>query len=308
MASPAELSIVVGTFNRFDQLRRCIDSIAQQTQTPYRIYITDAGSSDGTIEYLQSIASDVVIPIFVGKKLGQAKAYNDVFDIVDTPYVCWLSDDNEVVNRGLDRAVAILEGESTIGMVALKTQDQQGPFVDTPYIGGISPAGILNVNQGVLPTAVLRQAGGFSEEFRDYGIDSALTAEVLFAGYTIVYAKTIALNHYRNWSEDPTSDNYKWLQERHAAAKALYKQRYCQDASSPPDSLFLIKIKAANKLKKIGMRILSGSLLRRSVFARTCNNILSGRYISLFDPLISIGKNYHLIQKLRSRKQGSNDV
>ena len=298
-AGPPSLSIVIGTLNRLDQLKRCVDSVLCETKTPTKIYITDAGSSDGTIEYLQSIASDVLIPIFVGKKLGQAKAYNDVFDIIDTTYVCWLSDDNEVVNRGLDCAVEILKRESMIGMVALKTKDQKGPFMSAPYIGGVSEAGILNVNQGVLRSAVLKQVGGFCEEFRDYGIDPALTAEVLFAGYKVVYTKKVALHHYRNWSADPASDNYKWLNERHSAAKALYSQRYSNDALNP-DILYFIKSKLAVGIKRIGKHFFSGSLLRRSSFLRTCINILSGRYISLLDPIMSIGKDYHLVQKMES--------
>lgn len=292
-----KLSVVLGTYNRLDQLKRCIESIFRETKTAVKVYITDAGSSDGTIEYLESIASEVVIPVLVGKKIGQAKAYNDVFAMVDTPYVCWLSDDNEVVNQGLDRAVTILENDSKVGMVALKTKDQQGPFLGTPYIGGISPAGILNVNQGVLPTTVLKLVGGFSEEFRDYGIDPALTAEVLFAGYKIVYTKMVTLYHYRNWNEDPSSENYKWLQERHAAARALYAQRYCGKISGASPAL-PTKTKVGNELKRIGKRILAGPLLRNRSFVRTFFNILSGRYISLFDPIFSIGKDFHLVQKV----------
>jgi GT2 family glycosyltransferase len=295
-----KLSVVLGTYNRLDQLQRCVESIIKETATPYTVYITDAGSTDGTIEYLESIASETVIPIFVGEKLGQARAYNDVFMRIDTKYVCWLSDDNEVVNNGLDRAVSILVSDDQIGMVALKTRDKQGPFVGAPYIGGISAAGILNVNQGVLPTAVLKEVGGFSEEFRDYGIDPALTAEVLFAGYKIVYTSKVALYHYRNWSEDPSSENYQWLQQRHAVAKELYLQRYCSQATVYPNYAYRLKAKFAHNLKKVMQRLLPGRLLRQSAAVRTCFIVLSARYISVFDPVLSLGKGYHLVQKLNA--------
>lgn len=160
-----QLSIVLGTYNRLDQLQRCVESIVSQTKTAFRLYVTDAGSTDGTVEYLQSIAGENIIPVLVGKKLGQAKAYNDVFNIVTTPYVCWLSDDNEVIDHGLDRAVSIIRTDPSIGMVALKTKDLQGPFVDAPFIGGVSSTGILNVNQGLLPTALLKKIGGFLKSF-----------------------------------------------------------------------------------------------------------------------------------------------
>ena len=54
-----------------------------------------------------------MVPLLVGERLGQARAYNDVFKIVRTPYVAWISDDNEIVNGGLDVAVEILERQPT---------------------------------------------------------------------------------------------------------------------------------------------------------------------------------------------------
>src|SRR4051794_1802939 len=105
----AKLSIVLGTYNRLEQLKRCIESIRAQTETSYLLFVSDAGSSDGAVEYLKAIASDRIKPIFEGARKGQARAYNEVFAAVDTPFVCWLSDDNEVVDQGLDLALASLE-------------------------------------------------------------------------------------------------------------------------------------------------------------------------------------------------------
>ncbi|EJZ20297.1 glycosyltransferase [Rhizobium sp. Pop5] len=294
-----KLSVVLGTYNRLDQLMRCVESIIRETTASTKIYVTDAGSTDGTIEYLRSIASETIIPILVGEKLGQAKAYNDVFEIVDTPYVCWLSDDNEVTAAGLDRALKILERDSRIGMVALKTRDVQGPFLGTPYIGGISPAGILNVNQGMLPTSVLKEVGGFSEEFRDYGIDPALTAEVLFSGYKIVYTREVALLHYRNWNEDPKSENRQWIRERHARAKELYLSRYSTESMKSS--------KAASKfrgvMKRVGRFFFARASMRSSALARDLLNVTTAKYISFMDPVLTWNKSYHLVQKIPVGRQ-----
>lgn len=290
----AKLAVVLGTYNRIDQLRRCVQSIINQTTAPYIIYITDAGSTDGTVEYLRGIASVSIVPILAGEKLGQAKAYNDVFQIVAAPYTVWLSDDNEVVDGGLDRALSILENNPAIGLVGLKTKDKQGRFRNAPYIGGISPAGILNVNQGMLPTDLLKKIGGFSEEFRDYGIDPALTADVLYAGYTVVYTKKVALLHYRNWSDDPDSEHYKWLMERHSLAKELYIRKYCshanESAPAPLVGTWIWRI-----IKRVQQ--LFPSALRNSVMARDLHNILVGRYIRFYDPLLTFGEDYHLVQR-----------
>lgn len=294
----ADISVVLGTYNRLVQLKRCIESILRETRSPCKVYVTDAGSTDGTVEYLREVTSEQVIPIFAGKKLGQAKAYNDVFSIINTPHTCWLSDDNVVVDHGLDRALDILKSDSRIGMVALKTKDMQGPFVYAPYIGGISEIGILNVNQGALPTGLLRQIGGFSEKFRDYGIDPALTADVLFAGYKVVYTKQVALHHYRNWSEDSTSDDYKWLQARHAAARKLYSETYGEH-NVTRDLKYRLKSQVGRELKRIVSHSSLAATLRQSALVRDMFNVLSAKYINILDPFLSVGKDYHLVQQVK---------
>ncbi|TVQ44347.1 MAG: glycosyltransferase [Gloeocapsa sp. DLM2.Bin57] len=292
-----ELSIVLGTYNRLDLLQKAIDSIQAETATPYQVYITDAGSTDGTIAYLESIASETIIPIFVGEKLGQAKAYNDVFAKINTPYVCWLSDDNVIVNQGLDVAVEILKDNPNLGMVALKTQDQQGPFADCPYIGGVSSIGILNVNQGMLPTKVLKAVGGFSEEFRDYGIDPDLTAKVLFLGYDLAYTKAIAIHHYRNWGESKDSPEYQQLLVKQEKYKQLYQETYAK--YSQPSLFWQVK-----KLLWLFMRrglgvqkhFNSDQPLFLQLITRDWHNIMTSRYISILDPLYTKDKPYYLVQ------------
>jgi len=293
------LSVVLGTCDRLEQLRECIESVVAETRTPFILYVTDAGSTDGTIEYLQSIASDRIRPIFVGRKLGQARAYNDVFAMVTTPYVCWISDDNIVVANGLDRAVAILERQPSVGMVGLKVKDIRGPFVDAPYIGGLSSVGILNVNQGVLRTQILKDVGGFSEEFRDYGIDPDLTAKVLLKGWDIAYTKAVALHHQRNWETDPASPAYKRLMERQKAYKELYEKRY--GSLFRPSPLYLAK-RGAWKLfrQAMGRRFrLDSTRPFLGLIARDWHNIMGGRYISLLDGWRTRGEDFHLVQRGR---------
>lgn len=295
------LSIVAGTYNRRDQLQRLVESVARETKVPHILYITDAGSTDGTVEYLKSVASPSVRPVFVGKLLGQARAYNDVFMAVDTPYVCWVSDDNEIVNNGLDIGVSILQKNRRIGMVGLKVRDQEGPFVKSPYIGGVSSIGILNVNQGMLPTAVMQAVGGFSEGFRDYGIDPDLTAKVLFLGFDIVYTRQVAIHHFRNWAEDKSSPEYKALAVKQERGKQRYEALYAPLAAK----------QRSNALKKRAWEFARAKLSRRFEFSmnsstpilgnipRDYYNTVMSKYISMLDPLATLSKEYHLRQRFR---------
>jgi GT2 family glycosyltransferase len=291
MSSP-HLSVVVGTYNRLEQVRRCIDSIFEQTSASVRVYVTDAGSTDGTIDYLRSLHSERLIPVLEGARLGQARAYNRVFEIVDTPYVAWLSDDNVVVNGGLDTAVHVLSAEPRIGMVGLKVRDMLGRFTDAPYIGGISAIGVLNVNQGVLRTDVLRRVGYFSETFRFYGIDPDLTAKVLLAGSDIVYTRQVAIHHYRAWADDAAERDHRGgLQEQ---SLNLYMRKYGQFRDVN------LYAKAKHRLwllmqARLGVHTNSDRYVLGQI-VRDWRNILLGRYVSLLDPLWSWNKPYHLRQ------------
>lgn len=321
----ARLSVVVGTLNRLDKLRTCVESIAAQSRTPTVVYVTDAGSTDGTIEYLRSIASDRLVPIFVGRRLGQARAYNDVFARVDTPYVAWLSDDNEIVNRGLDVAARILDEEPAIGMVGLKVKDVTGPFSGGAYIGGVSAIGVLNVNQGVLRTSLLRQVGGFSEAFADYGIDPDLTAKILFSGHSIVYTRRVAIHHARGWPTSATPEALQRMREKQERYLALYLAKYDPAGACSPS-----RRRAEAPLWKRAVRS-AASLARRLLFpeyharailqefsdkpvayipkramrhdldlyffnTRDLRNVWACRYVSPWDLILTAGRLYHLKQ------------
>jgi GT2 family glycosyltransferase len=293
----ADISIVIGTFNRLASLKRAVASISKETSRSFCIHVTDAGSTDGTLEYLESAQSDRLVPHFVGKRVGQAKAYNDVFRGLVSPYVCWLSDDNEVVNGSLDEAARILDARPDFGMVGLKVKDTQGPFAHAPYIGGVSPIGVLNVNQGMLRTPLLQSLGGFSEEFRDYGIDPDLTTRVLLAGYGIVYTRRVAILHYRDWGPGKDSPEFREKMDRQKQYLELYKRKY--EHLVQGDLTWSLKRQLGRAFRHtVSKDALSSTKTFLGGCARDWNNALSARFISPLDPITSKNQPYHLIQKL----------
>lgn len=293
-----DLAIVVGTFNRLDRLRACVESVLGHCQRLHRLYVTDAGSTDGTVAYLESLDDPRVDALLVGEKLGQARAYNEVFDRLDCRYVAWLSDDNVVIGDGLDRAATILDGEAAIGMVGLKVRDVQGPFAAAPYIGGISSVGILNVNQGLLRTDILQGLGGFDEAFRDYGIDPDLTTRVLLAGHEVVYTRDVVLHHFRDWAEAGDGAAYKAHRAKLCASRDLYRKRY--DALDRGGSGFRVKTVFGRLFKRLSGKRLTLNSEERFLgqLPRDWHNAIAGRYISLLDGLYCRGRPYHLRQRM----------
>jgi GT2 family glycosyltransferase len=234
--------------------------------------------------------------LLIGRKLGQARAYNDVFRAVETPYVAWLSDDNEVVNGGIDVAVGIMDRHAEVGMVGLKVRDREGSFAHASYIGGISPIGILNVNQGVLRTDVLRSVGYFSEAFGFYGIDPDLTAKVLYAGHDVVYTRAVAVHHYR--AEDALKPP-KGEDPRRRQSLDLYARKYAQFTRR--DARWERKKRVWLAIREQAKRLRDPHSERpflAGIF-RDWLNAFSARYVSVVDPWTSLGRNFHLRQHVR---------
>jgi GT2 family glycosyltransferase len=291
----ARLAVVLGTYNRLESLKRCVESIRRETRTPVQIHVADAGSTDGTQDWLEA-QGDQLRPWFAGRKLGQARAYNEVFRTLTTPYVAWLSDDNQVVGHGLDAAVAILERRREVGLVALKTKDVQGPFLGSVYIGGVSEIGVLNVNQGLLRTDLLKRLGGFSEAFGAYGIDPDLTARVLYSGWDVVYTRQVCLHHWRDWATEEGTPEQAALAKAHARSLELYRTRYAgygqDDGGWKAKRRFWAwaKKRLRGRYDENETRPVLGGLWR------DWNNAFLARHISPLDPWLSLGRDFHLRQ------------
>lgn len=316
------ISVVLGTRNRQDVLRKCLDSLIGRIEADHSIIVIDAGSTDGTLEYLQGLEG---ITLYRDEKpIGQAQSLNRVLKTVETDYVCWLSDDNVVVDGMLDKAVKILDDHNDIGMVTLKTKDVTGPLTELPYIGGIWTSGILNCNQGVIRTPQFLEGGGFDEDFRDYGIDADLTTRVLLAGYKVVYTREVAIHHYRDHTGESWTDpvNRSLRQEK---ARNLYEQRYSGLIKSAAQGLSpRITWAIASRLLRLAIRLTVmtrhlGNPLDLAMENPECNleqltgynerdffNICRSKYISMSDLIKNRHESYYLVQRIPERVRGSN--
>jgi GT2 family glycosyltransferase len=316
--SQIQLSVVIGTYNRIEILRQCLDSLINNINVSNEIIVIDAGSTDGTLDYLKHL-SDIRLVCDEGL-LGQAKSLNRVFRSLKSKYVCWLSDDNIVIHGMLDTAVKIMERDPKIGLVGLKVRDVSGSHASSPYLGGIWQSGILTCNQGTLRTSLVQKLGGFDEEFRDYGIDGDLTTRVLLEGYKVVFTKKVAIHHLRDHESDSWTDSSgrKHKMER---AQELYRQKYEELIESDFDgryskeeqdqSSFLKQIHhfyALARKESISLRswfdmvradwkILFVTLgMCLGLAEKDWRVLLVARFVSKWDFLTNLNKPYYLVQ------------
>ncbi|MGE0043173.1 MAG: FkbM family methyltransferase [Vicinamibacterales bacterium] len=289
--------VLVATYNRLALLQRVLKAIEDGTRAEHEVVVIDGGSTDGTIEFLES--HPTVTPVFQGELLGTARCYNRVWRHIDSTYSCWLSDDTEIVPGSLDLALEILEGDPEVGMVGLKMRDTLGPGKGEPYRGGISEFGILNCNHGVLRTKLARSFGFFNEQYRSYMIDPDLTASVLCSGKTVVMTRAVSVLHHREWAE------------KEGESKVVREMGGIDN-----DQIYREKFGMLEASRTLGARLRTWTMwtMGRALFykapgtarrfwlnRRDWYNLSFGRFIRVTDPLIYRGKPYHLVQRLPER-------
>jgi glycosyltransferase involved in cell wall biosynthesis len=289
------LVVMVATYNRLALLKTVLEAIAKGTRSEHEVIVIDGGSTDGTIEFLQS--HPAITPVLQGKLLGTARCYNRVWREIDSDYSCWLSDDTEIVPGSLDTAIEVLKADPGIGMVGLKMKDTKGPGRHEPYRGGISEYGILNCNHGVLPTAVARAAGFFNEQYRAYFIDPDLTASVLALGKRVVMSKAVSVLHHREWAEKEGDE--KVAREMGGIDnQAIYHERFRFLANTRTTA-----VRVRSRIGRYVTRLLflgaPPESKRLGLNRRDWQNLSAGRFISVLDPLRTAGQPYHLVQRIK---------
>lgn len=313
------ISIVIGTCNRISMLQQSLDSLVKKIDADHEIIVIDAGSSDGTGRYLETVCSDRsnnVRYVQDGGKLGQAKSLNRVFREMDSKYLCWLSDDNVVIDGSIDSGVGMLDNNNDVGLLGLKVIDKSGPHYESEYIGGVWSSGILNVNQGIIRYQLFKKLGFFDEEYIDYGIDIDITTKVLLAGFKVAYTKNIAVLHYRDYENNPGAIEQGSRTRRQKKAGEIYKEKYPYLYDFYPEDeakakrieklLCEFNVNHWTSMHRFKYRILKYFIKFLQIFfatmkiytTRDMKNIFRCRYISLFDFFKNRNKDYYLVQSL----------
>lgn len=303
-SSALRLSIVLGTFDRLDNLTTCLNSIRGKISFPHQIIVVDAGSTDGTIEYVKT-CPDVVL-VEDGQRLGQARSLNRVFRMVQSEYVCWISDDNIVVAEELAKAVSVMDSNPSIGMLSLKVKDIAGPYTEAHYLGGIwAETGVLNVNQGLVRLSVLKEVDYFDEEFRDYGIDADLSTKILLSGWQIAYTKNIVILHNRDYVQAPGAIGSGDRTPKLERAKKLYEKKYSKVFKKVRRTKwqrfgFVIKL-FYNFMKAVKFVLGRPSPGLFHYNERDWHNVASCAYIEKLDLWHNRHNDFYLVQQIQNR-------
>lgn len=179
-----KLSLISGTYNRLDLLKRMVHSARQSVgEVPYEFVIVDGGSTDGTLEWMRSQKD--INPIEHGELLGAIKAYNDGCRAAKGDYVVILNDDIEVTRGTLSGAYQYMEAHPEVGQGAFgHIYQQRGEQAkSTPrwqYFQGYL-YGQCSIIRRILGDVV----GWWGEGYRTYAGDTRLSLRLWELGWDV---------------------------------------------------------------------------------------------------------------------------
>jgi glycosyltransferase involved in cell wall biosynthesis len=101
------VSVIMPAFNASAWIRRAIDSCRQQTYPDVEIVVVDDGSTDNTLEILQTYRSEVTWES--GPNRGACHARNRAFALSSGRYIQYLDADDYLLPEKIARQVAFLE-------------------------------------------------------------------------------------------------------------------------------------------------------------------------------------------------------
>jgi glycosyltransferase involved in cell wall biosynthesis len=110
----SEVAVILPCYNVEHYLARALDSVFAQTFTDFHIYAVDDGSLDGTIHVLENNAHRC--SFITQRHAGAAAARNFAMGMSNSPFVAFLDADDEWLPQKLERQIALLKQDSTLGL------------------------------------------------------------------------------------------------------------------------------------------------------------------------------------------------
>lgn len=113
------VSVVIPTHNRSDLIARAIKSVQNQTYKDLEIIIVSDGSTDDTKSVVESLAQDDNRMRFIEyhPAKGGNVARNTGIEASNGEYIAFLDDDDEWLPEKLEKQVAVMESDASVGLV-----------------------------------------------------------------------------------------------------------------------------------------------------------------------------------------------
>ncbi|MDH7797982.1 MULTISPECIES: glycosyltransferase family 2 protein [unclassified Beijerinckia] len=134
-SADVKITVVVPTYNRRDSLKKALESVLQETRVSIQVHVFDNASTDGTEEYVSSLArSDSRVTYFRnGDNVGPTANFQRALGSIKSDYFVPLADDDWLLPDFLWKAASILDQDRELGAAIFvsEVRNEDGDFLGT---------------------------------------------------------------------------------------------------------------------------------------------------------------------------------
>lgn len=246
------ISVIIPTYNRATTIKRCIDSVLNQTYSNIEVIIIDDASTDNTEEIVKSYTNDKIKYYKFEKNLGACAARNKGIEIAKGDYIAFQDSDDEWFKNKLEIQMKRLKETNTkfnfcaLNRISNKTE-RKIPIYDVNKIENMTKEllkGNFISTQTMLGEKSVFKEIKFDEQLPRYQ-DWDLVIRVS-KKYKISYTDEILVNSYIQ-SDSITINSHKKVK----ATEIIYK-KYYQDINKDTELKHCFNIRIALSLFENG--------------------------------------------------------
>ena len=211
---PPNVSVILGTYNRFALLRDAVESVRSSVKPfSHEIVITDGGSTDGSLEWMRS-QPDIVIAE-TGNLRGAVSAFNAAWAASIGEFVANFNDDAVYVDDALAMGVLALmestELDGDVGQVAFEF-DAGGSWHIADFYGSDLHCANFGVTRRHMARKVCAKQGGahhyWNPIYHTYAGDCEFSAWVWRLGYSVKALPEVRVHDI--WAMDELRQQNQW--------------------------------------------------------------------------------------------------
>lgn len=127
-----KVTIILPVYNGERYLREAIDSVLAQTYSDFELWVVNDGSTDGTVDIVDSFNDPRVKRIDNPHNMGIVASLNRAFAMVESPFIGRMDDDDLWHANKLELQMALLESRPDVGVCG--TSIHKFGYVDAVHI------------------------------------------------------------------------------------------------------------------------------------------------------------------------------
>ena len=208
----AKISVLLHNLNRAAVLRRCLQSVAEQTHRPFEVVILDAGSSDSSLQVIENACSlmktrGIEAKLVSCPKMGVAASRNFASQYASGDLLYYMDNDATLLGEDVLGTLArIFETEQRLGVVSLRILKADTSEIDEtawvfrrpvkPWAQRSFQTFVFTGGAFCIRAELFRNAGGFWQHLRYGREEEELGLFLIDQGWEILYTALASIRHY----------------------------------------------------------------------------------------------------------------